>query len=589
MQHYLIFQRKNILLLICLFFHTFTFSQTLDWAVGIGGGNGDEGLSIFVDDNGNVYTTGYFQTTADFDPSTSVYNLTPVPGFSGWAPASDVFIQKLDNQGSLVWAKSFGGTTKDIGTSITVDDNGNVYTTGYFGNTADFDPNSGIHNLTGGLSDIFIQKLDNQGNFVWAKKIGNSNNSLEEVNSITLDKSGNLYIIGAFSETVDFDPNIGVYNLSAIGNSIYAKDIFIQKLDSNGNMLWTKSFGGNLDDNGTSIVIDDFNNIYATGYFSDTVDFDPNSGVYNLISNGSADIFVQKLDSSGNMLWAKNFGGNLNDVANKITIDSWGNIYTTGSFSDTVNFNSNSVITNLIAIGSTDIFVQKLDNSGNFIWAKSMGGIDDDVANSITINQFGSIYTTGSFKSTVDFDPNSGIYNLTATAGNWHPSDIFIQKLDAQGDFVWAKNLGGSKSDKGNDITADAMGNVYTTGSFSGTVDFDFDTTTTYLVSGSTDSFDIFIQKIDSTNHLDVKIVEKVSIKIYPNPSSSLVNLELGDLKNVSITIFNIDGKKVYSERNINNSVHQITLRENPGIYVIEIMAQNKKAYNKLIIKPPSK
>ncbi len=184
----------------------------------MGGTNSDYGMSIAVDAAENVYTSGYFWLTADFDPGAGTFNLTP-------AGSADIFVSKLDASGNFVWAKNMGGTNFDRGTNIGVDNSGNVYTTGTFEGTSDFDPGAGVVNLTSaGNNDIFISKLDASGNFVWAKRMGGT--SSDGVSSIAIDSSGNIYTTGSFEGTADFDPGAGVVNLTSVGNN----DIFVSKL-----------------------------------------------------------------------------------------------------------------------------------------------------------------------------------------------------------------------------------------------------------------------------------------------------------------------------------------------------------------------
>ena len=389
------------------------------------------------------------------------------------------------NAQTFEWAKSSGGTTNDFGYSITVDASGNVYTTGVFQGTVDFDPGAGTNNLTSaGGQDVFVQKLDAAGNFLWAKSFGGI--STDEGRSITIDASGNVYTTGHFQGAVDFDPGAGTNNLTSAGNV----DVFVQKLDASGNFLWAKSFGGTTNDFGLSITVDASGNVYTTGSFYGTADFDPGTGFFNLTTIGSQDVFVQKLDASGNFLWAKSFGGTTNDFGLSITVDASGNVYTTGSFYGTADFDPGTGFFNLTTIGSQDVFVQKLDASGNFLWAKSFGGSSTDYGYSITVDASGNVYATGNFQGTVDFDPGAGTNNLTS-AGSY---DVFVQKLDASGNFLWAKSFGGSSTDYGYSITVDASGNVYTTGYFKGTADFDPGAGTNNHTSAG--SQDVFVHKM---------------------------------------------------------------------------------------------
>ncbi len=468
--------------LLCLGLGTTAHAQDFVWAKGMGGSLDEVGYSIAVDASGNVYTTGFFRGTTDFDPGAGTANLTSEGG-------ADIFVSKLDASGNFVWAKSMGGGEYDAGNSVAVDASGNVYTTGVFYGTVDFDPGEATTNLTPvGESDIFVSKLDADGNFVWAKSLGGGD--YDAGNSIAVDASGNVYTTGDFKGTADFDPGAGEANLISTGGFA---DIFVSKLDPSGNLVWAKSLGGNGSDVGYSIAMDAAGNVYTTGYFQGTADFDPGVAVANLIApEGFADIFVSKLDASGNFVWAKGMGGSGPDFGNSIAVDASGNVYTTGNFKGTADFDPGAATANLTSSGSEDIFVSKLDASGNFVWAKGMGGDLDDYGYSIAVDAWGNVYTTGDFAILADFDPSAATANLTAPGGF---RDIFVSKLDASGSFVWAKGMGGIGPDFGRSIAVDASSNVYTTGYFIITADFDPGEETAELTAVG--AFDIFVSKLE--------------------------------------------------------------------------------------------
>jgi hypothetical protein len=416
--------------------------------------------AITTDTNGNVYTTGWFGNTVDFDPGPGVFNLT--------ANASDPYISKLDASGSLVWALQMEGPGGGESYCIKLDANGNIFTCGTFMGTADFDPGPGVYTLTSaGNSGAFISKLDANGNFIWAKKFDGINNSVL-VQELVLDASSNVYATGRFAgSTIDLDPGPGVYTFTSAGGA----DIYVCKLDVNGDFVWAKQLGGSAYDSSEGIALDPSGNIYLTGIFFGACDFDPGVGVYNLISAGSDDLFICKLDAGGNFVWAKAIGGATDDISLAIALDASNNVYTTGYFdSGPTDFDPGAGVYTLTAQGGNeDIFISKLDANGNFVWAKQMGGAVNDYAYSLGLDPGGNVYTTGNFAGTSDFDPGVGVYNLTSAGYR----DIYVSKLDASGNFAWARRMGGLYDDAAEAITVDANNNVYMTGTYSAVVDFD--------------------------------------------------------------------------------------------------------------------
>ncbi|MEO8111113.1 MAG: SBBP repeat-containing protein [Ginsengibacter sp.] len=486
------------LLYIFAFLSNHANSQNFVWANQLGGTDYDHGRSIAVDAAGNIYTTGEFRGTADFDPGAGIFNLSS-PGHY------DIFVSKTDASGNFLWAKQMGGSTDDMGYSIATDAGGNVYTTGIFSGTADFDPGAGAFTMTsGGAYSIFVSKLDAAGNFVWAKKLGGTSD-YDQSRSIAVDASGNVYITGDFYGTTDFDPGPAVFDLTSSYD--LSPDVFISKLDASGNFVWTKQLGGLYNDNAYAITVDGNGNVYTTGNFYGTADFDPGPGIFNMTPIDDAnyknyDIFISKLDASGNFVWAKQLGGphvtgsSLNDFGYSIAVDAGGNVYTTGYFPGTADFDPGPGVYNLTSSGATDIFISKLDASGSFLWAKQMGGSLVDEAYAITTDASGDVYTTGYFYGTADFDPGSGTYNLSSTGGT-SDVDIFVSKLDASGNFVWAGQLSGASYGYALSIAVDATESVYTTGYFGGTADFDPGAGLYNLTSAGAD--DIFISKLSSS------------------------------------------------------------------------------------------
>jgi hypothetical protein len=476
--------RKSLLLIVPLSFiltvSTFGQDPLLRWAKQIGSSNADGATSSVVDVNGNVYTTGSFTYTIDADPGPGECWLSSYGGY-------DVFISKLDASGSFVWAKQLSGTSFEVGYSIAVDASGNVYTTGTFEGTVDFNPSSGTFSMTAeGGEDIFISKLNASGGFVWAKKF--SGTQYEGSNGIAVDGSGNIYITGYFEGAVDFDPGPSSSTLISVSNS---SDIFISKLNSGGDYVWVRQIGSNMDEFAKSITVDNSGNVYTTGEFEGTVNFNPSSGTFNLTSNGNYDVFISKLNSSGGFVWAAHLGGSSWDCGESIAVDGSGNVHSTGFFDGTADFDPGTGTYNLTSAGGNEIFISKLNASGNFVWAKGMGGSSNSEAGyGVALDPSGNVYSTGMFEGTADFDPGSATYNLIS-AGD---ADIFVSKLDASGNFGWAKRMGGPASDEGKAIALMNSYYIYTSGSFNGTADFDPGSGTYYLTSYG--SSDIFIHQL---------------------------------------------------------------------------------------------
>ncbi len=461
-------------------------AQPMDWVKGFGGADSERSISSVIDALGNVYTTGYFKNTVDFDPGPNTADL-----ISG--AAHDVFIQKLDSSGNFLWAKSLGGMFSDaLGVAIGVDDSMHIYVTGRFNGTVDLDPGVDVFNLASvGPTDIFIVKLDTIGQFLWAKQLGGRSVFINEtVNSLEVDCKNNVLITGYFYGTVDFDPGPDTFDIVSGGGA----DVYILKLDSDGNFLWVKNLDGPRSSWSNDIATDRSANVLISGYFDDVIDFDPNQGIVSDTAIENIDAYVLKLDENGSFLWVNRISGSLYDMGRGVAVDSLNNVYAMGSFHDTIDIDPSTNVSQLFSNGGADVFIQKLDPAGNLIWGKSIGGIRSDIAHSIASDAIGNVYLSGYFSETVDFDPGPQVNNLISTGLN-NFYDAFIQKLDQNGQFLWAKSMGGTKWDVATSITADNDGNVYTTGIFSDTVDLNPNLGQTFLASNG--GFDIFIQKLN--------------------------------------------------------------------------------------------
>jgi hypothetical protein len=551
-----------ILFSILLSISQFAFGQVpgLQWAKQTGTGAADDQCSaIAVDAAGNVYTTGFFNGTIDFNPGSGTFNLTSTG-------STDVFVSKLDASGNFVWAKKIGGSNFDYGNSIALDVSGNVYITGHFSSTPDFDPGTGTYTMTSaGQTDIFVCKLSNAGNFIWAKQMGGTSN--DQGHDVTTDAAGNVYTTGWYQTTADFDPGASTYTLGSPGG----REIFISKLDANGNFAMARSFEGAGDGGGKSIVIDPSGNIYTSGQFWFTTDFDPGPGTFTMVPGGStSDIFITKLDPAGNLLWAKKMGGSNQDYPYGMAVDINGNVLTTGEFYATADFDPGTAAYTFTSTGFGDIFISKLDASGNFVWAKHMPGVgltSGDAGKDIATDVNGNVYLSGIFTATIDADPGAGTYTLVSAGG----SDLFIAKLDAGGNLVWVGQMGGTNTGQANSMALDAAGNIYSAGSFAGTSDFD-PGASTFNMTASSSGFDGYVVKLGSSATSVELLYEKASeVSVYPNPASEKFTLTGPFNAESFVEITDLSGRLILSENLGGNDTELNVSGLCNGVYLINV------------------
>ncbi|MEK6783830.1 MAG: hypothetical protein AABY93_19185, partial [Bacteroidota bacterium] len=455
---------KRILLAVLFFFPFLTGAQnlTVDWVNAIGGATGDEIIqSTVVDDSGNVYISGSFEGTVNFNPNSSPTSLTS-------AGLSDAFFAKYTNDGVLVWVRQLGSTAEDEVYVMTVDGS-NVYIAGYFNGTVDFDPGSNVGNLTSvGVNDIFFGKYSSVlGSLVWADALGST--GFDAAIAIKVDPSGNVYVAGFYDGTVDFDPDNSVVNSKT---SVGDFDVFLGKYSSAGDLVWIDTFGSIGQDIGISIDIDN-SNVYISGYYSDTIDLDPGASVSNTTNQGGRDGFFAKYTlSTGTLAWWATIRSSGDDQITSI-LTSGTDIYLGGVFSGSANFFSNSGNISKTSNGGTDIFIAKYDGGTvlpTSTWINTIGGSLDDRTNLMALDASGNVYSTGYFQGTADFDPSSSITDLVSSGGQ----DIYIASYgSASGSLIIAEKIGGSIDDEGTTIALDASDNVYVGGYFQNTASFD--------------------------------------------------------------------------------------------------------------------
>jgi hypothetical protein len=427
---------------------------TVSWARQFGDASNQVVSAVAVDAAGNVIVTGYFFGSVDFGGGA----LMSTGG-------SDVFVAKLDAvSGGHIWSKRFGDAASQAGMSLAVDAAGDVIVIGNFSGAIDF--GGGALTSNGG-SDVFAAKLDSASGLpIWSKRFGGAGDQF--ATGVVVDPTGSLVLTGYFSGKVDF----GGGPLLSTGVS----DAYIAKLDTNGGYLWAKHFGGPAAfTDGRSVAVDTTGDILVTGGFSNVVDF----GGGSLMSTGTSDAYLAKLDTNGGYLWCQHFG------SPGTTTDSWGlaadglgNALLAGDFSGTLNFGDGA----LISKSTQEAYAAKVGVAG---WSERFGaGVPSNVStsNSLVIDAQGNVLVAGTFTGAVDFGAGQ-----LMSAGS---TDVFLAKRGSGGDPVWSRRFGDSADQRATGVAVDAANNVVLVGSFSGSMVFD----STLLVSAG--GSDVFVAKL---------------------------------------------------------------------------------------------
>jgi len=427
------------------------------WAGGGGGYSIDYGYDVVADDDGNCYITGKFHGEA-------VFGETLLTSYGGW----DIIVAKLDKEGVWQWVVNAGGGGQDGGASIAVDDEGNSYITGVFYDVAWFG-NTTLTSIGGPADpDVFVTKIDTNGNWQWAVRGGGYVGDAGY--GIAVDEEGNSYVTGHFMWSATF----GLTQLTSQGSA----DVFVAMLDTNGVWGWAVSGGGSQPDYVCDITVGDDGDLYLTGDFEGSATF----GADTLISLGNVDVFIAKLDTAGNWMWARSGGSLSIERGYDIAVDSNNNVYVTGVFLASISFGT----TTLFGMGSWDVYVVKIDCDGTWQWAVSVGSSATEGAWGIAVDHNDHPFICGVFGGVVTIG-ESTIISLDS-------HDVFVATLDDTGTWQWAMSAGGTNWDEGYALTSDKNGSIYVTGYFDGSAFFG---NTTLFTQGD---FDVFIAKLTYLN-----------------------------------------------------------------------------------------
>jgi len=435
-------------------------AQQVSWAKDITTYKYGNNNTAVYDNQGNLFVAGSY--TDSIKIGATVYH-TLLPS------NSEMYFAKYDTSGNLLWHTVVPGKASGSANDLAADASGNIYFAARGNDSLFF----GSIKIKG--KGVVYGKMNNSGVFQWVKT---NTDGFATPNGIYVDGNTNVYITGGYfngSQPLELDATYQAYS-NDLGGGSYG-DMFVAKIDGNGNAQWLRSggalnTGGNLDgDRGSAVVADQWGNVYVTGLYNGSATFDG----LTLTQTGGDDIFLVKYDAAGNALWAKKAAGAQDDWGSDIAVDGSNDVYITGWFRATLNITGLAGIT---SAGNTDAFVAKFDTAGTAKWSRKGGSTSSDDATSITVNKY-QVYITGGIGANASF---SGTNVVIANGAQ------YIAKYDYLGGILWATNTGTGGGAYPYGITHDDQSGIYVTGIYYGGATT-FGTTTLPYTGVSTNSF----------------------------------------------------------------------------------------------------
>lgn len=441
--------------------------------------NNDDNITVIKKDvKGNLYYSGWFEGTADFDPKSTVFTMT-----SGIY--RNAFVVKLDSNENFIWAKQLKYTSHQGATinDIAIDTNGNVYLSGHWSSSVDFDPGPAVKNYVSntGQARAFILKLDQNGEFTWFRFIQATADISDDCygNAMEMDDEFNIYLTGGFTNT-------GAVATDGIGHTFSAyvpiesslpscsatTKNYVIKYNKDGVLIWFKELGlCGIYNGATDITLSPSGNLYVVGDFTGTIHIETASGTVIADAQNSSDAHITKLNTAGDIIWIKQIESIQSYSSSarifEVVIDTNENVFFVGHFEDTVDMDPGVGTHYFYSPLLFSSFISKLDHNGDFVWAKLIQGTSQNyVGATLAIDENSNLFLAGSFFGTTTF---GGLNTFTAIG----ESDIYFLKCDKDGNFIWVKRIGGTHREQPSDLLLDKHNDIYFSGFFESVVDFD--------------------------------------------------------------------------------------------------------------------
>lgn len=474
------------LLTAILFFTYFSLpilaeEPVYQWTYQFGGTSADQVWST-LDNNENLYLSGFFNPTIQLDPISTSTPYTSLGATDGFWAKYDKNLQIQQHQ-----TYQFSGVNNYSYSNISTDNSlyvlGVAYTNSF---PYDMDPTSGedLYSGSGNTYIIHITKFNSAGGYEWSKPIPYSVISGFGIGlgGFELDSSDNsLYLhTSAKNVTVDFDPGAGTNSFSPDAD----RDAYLSKYSSDGSLEWTIPFISSADDFTTGFTVGEDNYIYITGYYNATLDFDPGSGTEESTPVGGSDVFIAKYSKDGEHIWTRSIGSSGNETSAYVAYDSkHQQVVSSVEISQATDMNPSSGVDNFTPTAGIDTIISRYRTDGTYIGSTQLGGTGDESAQVMFHNN--DMYLYGTFTGTTDFNWGNGTDERTAAS-----KDAFITKYNSDGTYGWTADFGGSSSIELRQPLITNNSEMFLAGIFQNTVDFDFSSDTDSKTSaGNNDGF----------------------------------------------------------------------------------------------------
>lgn len=535
--------KKNIFITVILLYSISGNCQSWQWAKQIGGlSSTDDQVKSMISDGVNIYVIGMYGGNLYFDDTLNSNG------------TDDIFIIKYDASGNLLWSKTLGGgytgvSAHEYANGVYDPVNNCIYITGTFINSISLPGYGSLASGTGD-EDIFLAKMDLNGNFSWGKKISSMG---DDYAYIFAKPDGNILLEGHLANNGMAD------TISLVDGGFFAS------YDNNGNLLWAKHVMDGPDVYQVSVVFID-NDFVLTGTAGPASPAIIDTANINV--EGTYDGFLARFDSTANLKWIKRFDGSGNGGLNWISKDSDNNIYGVGSIIDTVNIDDTTLIH-----PNYDYMIAKFNENGSLKWVKTGNSTVGAAAATVFTFDTQSLYVCGAFIGNSDF----GSINLNAASSQ----DMFISRFDSSGNCNGVYNFGQASATQ---VYVNTLGNVFVGGTFLNTVTIGANTFTSH--GGN----DIFVSKLDGINSIPaIRKNENNELLIYANPNKGTCNINVPDNllteQNLELKIYNIEGKLIQETPVMINQVKvSINLQaEAKGIYNVTL-GNKKKTYTGKVV-----